>query len=106
MYINYPVHQVPCPQPKTRLYNQQKTPKTGYACSPNTNNSCKSLIGKGHPMHAQVFPPAHQAAKEFRTLRDILRWAVSSFHAHELSFGQGTDNAWDEARSEEHTSEL
>lgn len=48
-------------------------------------------------MHAQVFPPAHQAAKEFRTLRDILRWAVSSFHAHELSFGQGTDNAWDEA---------
>src|SRR5690625_5915399 len=48
-------------------------------------------------MHAQVFPPAHQAAKEFRTLRDILRWAVSSFHAHKLSFGQGTDNAWDEA---------
>ncbi len=31
------------------------------------------------------------------TLRDLLRYAVSRFHAEDLCFGQGSDNAWDEA---------
>src|SRR5690625_3706593 len=48
-------------------------------------------------MAATIFPNAEQATQEYRTLRDILRWAVSYFNAHDISFGQGTDNAWDEA---------
>lgn len=48
-------------------------------------------------MSTSIFPDAAQAAQQFHTLRDILRWAVSLFNAHELQYGQGTDNAWDEA---------
>lgn len=39
--------------------------------------------------------PAPLAA--LQTLRDLLRYAVSRFHAAELNFGHGSDNAWDEA---------
>ncbi|HLS16226.1 MAG TPA: 50S ribosomal protein L3 N(5)-glutamine methyltransferase [Paenalcaligenes sp.] len=48
-------------------------------------------------MAASIFPDVQQAAREFQTLRDILRWAVSLFNEHDISFGQGTDNPWDEA---------
>lgn len=37
------------------------------------------------------------AITELRTVRDMLRWAVSCFYAAELHYGHGTDNAWDEA---------
>lgn len=37
------------------------------------------------------------AIKELRTLRDMLRFAVTQFYAAELYFGHGTDNPWDEA---------
>jgi ribosomal protein L3 glutamine methyltransferase len=40
----------------------------------------------------------HQtASQELFTLRDLLRYAVSQFNASKLSFGHGSDNAWDEA---------
>lgn len=40
----------------------------------------------------------HQiASKKLRTVRDLLRYAVSQFNASRLSFGHGSDNAWDEA---------
>lgn len=34
---------------------------------------------------------------ELITLRDLLRHAVSQFNASQLTFGHGSDNAWDEA---------
>lgn len=34
---------------------------------------------------------------ELLTLRDLLRWAISRFNASGLTFGHGSDNAWDEA---------
>lgn len=34
---------------------------------------------------------------ELLTLRDLLRWAISRFNASSLTFGHGSDNAWDEA---------
>ena len=37
------------------------------------------------------------AQQELHTLRDLLRFAVSQFNAAKLSFGHGSDNAWDEA---------
>jgi ribosomal protein L3 glutamine methyltransferase len=40
----------------------------------------------------------HESAHhELHTLRDLLRYAVSQFNASHLSFGHGSDNAWDEA---------
>ena len=45
----------------------------------------------------RVAADAHSAARELRTLRDLLRWAVSRFEAARLAYGHGTDNAWDEA---------
>lgn len=41
--------------------------------------------------------PSSAALAELQTLRDLLRYAISRFHAAELSFGHGSDNAWDEA---------
>ena len=37
------------------------------------------------------------ARNELLTVRDYLRYAVSRFNAAGLSFGHGSDNAWDEA---------
>lgn len=38
-----------------------------------------------------------EAMKTMRTIRDIVRWAVTHFTQNELTYGHGTDNAWDEA---------
>src|SRR3546814_10130144 len=37
------------------------------------------------------------AHHELFTLRDLMRYAVSQFNVSSLSFGHGSDNAWDEA---------
>lgn len=34
---------------------------------------------------------------ELQTLKDWVRWSVSQLNAHEVFFGHGTDNSWDEA---------
>ena len=39
----------------------------------------------------------NSATDELVTVRDWLRWAVSRFNETGLSYGHGTDNAWDEA---------
>jgi len=39
----------------------------------------------------------NSATDELLTIRDWLRWAVSRFNEAGLSYGHGTDNAWDEA---------
>ena len=37
-------------------------------------------------------------ATQLLTIRDYIRWSVTQFHQHDLFFGHGTDNAWDDAR--------
>lgn len=37
------------------------------------------------------------ALRNLLTIRDFLRWAVSSFNRADIFYGHGTDNAWDEA---------
>jgi len=39
----------------------------------------------------------NEAGTRLRTVRDILRFAVSRFGEHRLHFGHGNSNAWDEA---------
>jgi len=39
----------------------------------------------------------NQAGERLSTIRDLLRFAVSTFQKHHLFFGHGTDNAYDEA---------
>ena len=38
-----------------------------------------------------------QAVEELHTAQDFWRWAASRFSAHDLFYGHGTVNAWDEA---------
>lgn len=49
--------------------------------------------------YPRVVADAASAVRELRTLRDLLRWAVSRFESSQLAYGHGTDNAWDEAVS-------
>lgn len=42
---------------------------------------------------------AQQLTQDLKTMVDLLRWATSRFNEHNVFFGHGTDNAWDEAVS-------
>lgn len=46
---------------------------------------------------ASTTPLAESNLTALRTVRDVLRYAVSRFNAAKLYFGHGSDNAWDEA---------
>lgn len=46
---------------------------------------------------SSLSPPYIEAVQELRTVRDLLRWTMSQFQHHQLQFGHGSDNAWDEA---------
>jgi ribosomal protein L3 glutamine methyltransferase len=37
-----------------------------------------------------------EAVTEFLTVRDFIRWGYSLFNEHDLCYGHGTDNSWDE----------
>ena len=41
--------------------------------------------------------PYQQAVQQLETIADWIRFASSQFQRHQLYFGHGTDNAWDEA---------
>lgn len=41
--------------------------------------------------------PPNDITQDLKTLRDFLRWAVSTFNREGIFYGHGTDNAWDEA---------
>ncbi len=45
------------------------------------------------------FQPAelHEALTELDSILDVARWVLSQFNKHNLYFGHGSDNAWDEA---------
>ncbi|WP_370278553.1 50S ribosomal protein L3 N(5)-glutamine methyltransferase [Pontibacterium sp.] len=38
-----------------------------------------------------------QIKQELHTIRDYIRWCMSNFGEHDVFFGHGTDNAWDES---------
>ncbi|GMV00974.1 MAG: 50S ribosomal protein L3 N(5)-glutamine methyltransferase [Burkholderiaceae bacterium] len=49
------------------------------------------------PAFERRLADAPAAARELRTLRDLLRWAISRFERAGIAYGHGTDNAHDEA---------
>jgi ribosomal protein L3 glutamine methyltransferase len=40
-----------------------------------------------------------EATQELSTIIDFVRWVVSNLNQHDLSYGHGTENSWDEAFS-------
>ena len=47
-------------------------------------------------MNMQMGIHTEEAVKSFKTIRDFIRWGYSLFNEHNLCYGHGTDNSWDE----------
>ena len=39
----------------------------------------------------------HESVSRLRTIRDMVRWAMTRMESSEISFGHGTDDTWQEA---------
>lgn len=62
----------------------------------------KSFLSKGiftMKSHDWSSYPFHSVADTLKTIQDYVRWVFSLLNQAELSYGHGTDNAWDEATS-------
>lgn len=83
----------------TRRKPSADAPAQPHAPGPAEGAAGREADGRDRAAACRAVADPESAVRELRTLRDLLRWAVSRFEAAGLAYGHGTDNAWDEAVS-------